>query len=110
MREAVDSPKEWVTRSLMTPVRLTQPEATSVPLAASRGRLSPVRATVSRLVEPSTTVPSRGTFSPGFTTMTSPGCTVSGATVSSWPPRSTWAVSGRMSISLAMDSRLRSSA
>ena len=73
--DTVLSPKLLVVRTLITPDRLTQPEITSSPSPASRGRLSPVRATVLRAVEPSTTTPSIGTFSPGLTTMVSPTST-----------------------------------
>ena len=89
MREAVDSPKALVVRMRSTPLRLTQPERTSSPGATLRGRLSPVRATVSSEELPSSTVPSIGTFSPGRTRMVSPTATLSGATVSTAPSRST---------------------
>ena len=108
--ETVLSPKFLVVLTRMRPLRLTQPEITSSPSSASRGTLSPVRATVLRVVEPSMTVPSRGTFSPGFMTMTSPMPTSSGETVWVMPPRSTFAVSGRMSMRWEMLSRLLPSA
>ena len=76
---------------------MTQPERIGSPIPASRGALSPVRATVFKEVAPSITVPSIGTFSPGFTTMISPTDTSSGLTVTTFPSRSTFAVSGRMS-------------
>ena len=53
-----------------------------------RGRLSPVSALVFRLEEPSTTTPSSGTFSPGWTTMMLPTSTSSGSTCSSSPSTS----------------------
>ncbi len=108
--DAVDSPKVLFTFMCSSPEMFTHPEITSSPTVTSRGRLSPVSATVLRLELPSRTVPSSGIFSPGFTTMVSPTSTVSGATVVTSPPRSTLAVSGRMSIRCEMDSRLRPSA
>ena len=94
---AVDSPKPLVTRRRSTPERFTQPEYAASPGLTERGTDSPVMARVSRLEVPSITVPSRGTFSPGFTRMISPTCTVLGSTTATLPLRSTFAVSGRMS-------------
>ena len=54
---------------------------------AARGTLSPVSATVSRKLSPSTTVPSSGIRSPGRTTMISPILTSSGETFTSLPFR-----------------------
>ena len=67
---------------------LTQPEITSLSGDASRGRDSPVRAEVLTLEVPSSTTPSKGMRSPGFTTMMSPRATSSGSTCSSLPSRS----------------------
>ena len=108
--EAVESPNDLSTRTRMTPERLTQPEMTLSVTEASRGSLSPVSATVFRLVEPSTMVPSRGTLSPGATTMTSPTSTLAGSMRSSLLARSIVAKSGRMSMSSEMDLRLLFSA
>jgi len=108
--ETVLSPKHFEVRTLMAPVRLTQPETTSSPSSASRGMLSPVRATVFSDVLPSMMTPSRGTFSPGRIMMMSPTATSSGATVTSPSAVSLWAVSGRMSIRWEMLSRLLPSA
>ena len=94
---AVDSPKALVTRRRRTPERFTHPEKTSWQSVTERGTDSPVMARVSRLEVPSITVPSRGTFSPGRTRMTSPTCTSLGSTTATSPLRSTLAVSGRMS-------------
>ena len=69
------SPKLFVVFILMTPERLTQPEMTSSPTVMSRGRLSPVSATVFRADVPSSITPSSGTFSPGRTMMVSPTAT-----------------------------------
>ncbi len=54
---------------LKTPVKLILPERTLEPLVTSCGTDSPVRAVVSRLERPSSTIPSSGIFSPGFTKM-----------------------------------------
>ena len=89
---------------------LMEPLTTRSPGATSTGRLSPVRAAVFRLLCPSSTVPSRGIRSPGRIRMVSPTETSSGSTSSSCPSRSTTANSGRMSISAAMDLRLRPTA
>ena len=107
---AVDSPKPLVTRTRRSPVRFTQPDATSSPTPASRGTLSPVRATVSRLVWPSITTPSSAIFSPGRTTMTSPTATSPGSVATTSPSRSTYATSGRICISSRMERRELSSA
>ena len=108
--DAVDSPKALVVLTLSTPLRLTHPESTSSPGPMLRGTLSPVRATVSRLDSPSSTTPSRGTFSPGCMRIVSPGSTSSGWTVSRFPSLSTWALSGLMARRWAMLRRLLPSA
>ena len=76
----MDSPKARVVRIFSTPVMLMQPLTISSPPVTSRGRLSPVRAAVFRVEVPSSTTPSRGTFSPGWTTMVAPTGTSSGST------------------------------
>ena len=83
--DTVDSPNTLVVRIFRTPVMLMQPLMTSSPSWASRGRLSPVRALVFRVELPSATMPSRGIFSPGCTTMTVPMDTSSGSTCTSCP-------------------------
>ena len=108
--DTVDSANSFVVRTLSSPFRLTQPESISSPLFTLRGTLSPVSATVSRLDVPSITTPSMGTFSPGRITIISPTLTISGATLNISPSRSTFAVSGRISIRCDMDLRLRPSA
>lgn len=92
-----------VTETVSFAERLTVPETISFPGPMSLGTDSPVRARVSREERPSTTLPSRGTLSPGRTSMVSPTETSSGSTVSAAPPLTTWANSGWMSISVAMD-------
>ena len=99
---AVDSPKAFSTFALTTPDWFTHPERIWSPTVTSRGADSPVRATVSRLVEPSMITPSIGTFSPGFMTIVSPTATSSGSTVMTFPSRSTFAVSGLISRSCEM--------
>ena len=89
--ETVDSPNSLVVRIFKRPVMLMQPLMISSPSRASRGKLSPVRALVFRVELPSTTTPSMGTFSPGWTTMTVPTATSSGSTCTSWSSRSTLA-------------------
>ena len=86
--ETVDSPNSLVVRSFSTPVMLMQPLMTASPAWTSRGRLSPVRALVFRVELPSMTWPSRGIFSPGWTTMTLPTAPSSGSTCSRRPSRS----------------------
>ena len=86
--DTVDSPNSLVVRIFSTPLMSMQPLMISSPSFTSRGRLSPVRALVFRLALPLTTTPSRGTFSPGCTTMMLPTATSSGSTCSSWPSRS----------------------
>ena len=89
--ETVDSPNSLVVRMVSRPVRLTQPLMISSPSRTSRGRLSPVRALVFRVETPSTTTPSRGTFSPGCTRISVPISTSSGSTWITLPSRSTLA-------------------
>ena len=108
--EAVESPKLLVTLTFRTPDTLTQPLSASSPTPTLRGTLSPVSATVLRLDAPSMIVPSIGTRSPGRMTTISPGFTSLGSTTLTAPPRSTLAVSGRMSISALTACRLLSSA
>ena len=83
--ETVDSPNSFVVRIFRRPLILMQPLMTSSPDSTSRGRLSPVRALVFSVELPSTTSPSIGIFSPGFTTMIVPTSTSSGSTASSCP-------------------------
>ena len=99
-----------ITRASTRPVRFTQDENISSPAFRSRGRLSPVREEVSTVVEPDTISASRGTLSPGKSTMISPTCTVSAGTTVSLPSRITRAVSGRNSARAEMESRLLSTA
>lgn len=67
--DTVDSSNALVVRTLIIPERFTQPLIISSLEAMSRGTLSPVSALVFKVEEPSVTIPSRGTFSPGCTTM-----------------------------------------
>lgn len=57
-----------------------QPLITSSPVLTSFGKLSPVKALVLRVEVPLTILPSRGIFSPGFTTIVLPTLTSSGLT------------------------------
>lgn len=79
--EIVDSPNSFVTSISNTPFLLMDPDKTSLPGSTSRGSASPVRADVSKAELPSTTRPSRGIFSPGFTSIKSPMPTSSGVTL-----------------------------
>ena len=83
--DAVDSPNCFVVLIFTTPEIFIQPLETSSSARTSRGTLSPVNAEVFNVVVPSTIIPSRGIFSPGFTTITEPIATVSGSTVSVSP-------------------------
>ena len=83
----VDSPNGFSTRTSMRPLRLMQPLTASPPGPRSRGTDSPVRAAVSTVVSPDSTVPSSGIFSPALTTITSPMATSSGSTCTSVPSR-----------------------
>ena len=96
--DAVLSLKFFVVRTFIAPDRFTHPEITSSPAPASLGTLSPVSATVFSDVAPSIICPSRGTFSPGRITITSPTLTSSGLTSKRLPSLSTLALSGRISI------------
>ena len=59
---------------------MIEPDNTSLPILTWRGMLSPVRADVSTKLSPSTTTPSIGMRSPGFTMITESVSTSSGAT------------------------------
>lgn len=61
--DTVDSPKGFVVRTRISPLRFMQPLMISSPSAMSRGRLSPVRALVFTVELPEMTTPSIGTFS-----------------------------------------------
>ena len=108
--EAVDSPKLFVTFTFNNPDMFTHPDKTSSPVFTPLGALSPVRATVFRLDEPSVITPSIGTLSPGFTITISPTETSFGDTALTAPLRSTFAISGLISIRCDMDLRLLPSA
>ena len=107
---AVLSPKSFVVRMRKTPLWFKHPDTTLSPSSTSLGRLSPVRATVSRDDFPSTTMPSRGMRSPGRTIIILPTWTSEGATSFSTPSVTRRATSGRISISLEILRRLCPSA
>ena len=79
--ETVESPNSLVVLSLIAPVILMHPLITSSPTFASLG----VSALVFNVVFPSVIIPSIGTFSPGFTTISVPISTSSGSTCSICP-------------------------
>jgi len=82
---------------------LTQPLKISSPSSISLGRDSPVSAAVLSDDFPSLTMPSSGTFSPGLTSIRSPGFTLAGST--SLIPSAVFklATSGFMSMSWVID-------
>ena len=83
--DTVDSPNSFVVLILSTPDILMHPLMTSSPSDASRGALSPVRATVLSVDLPLVITPSIGIFSPGFTTIVLPMPTSSGLILMSFP-------------------------
>ena len=85
MRCTMLSASMWVTRSLIAPSVLTQPEVALSPAATRTGTGSPVTAEVSRRLSPSTTSPSSGTRSPGRTRTMSPSCASSAGITSISP-------------------------
>ena len=68
----VDSSNSFDTFIFINPFKFIQPLKTSSFSSISLGIDSPVKAFVSKLDFPSTTFPSNGIFSPGFTTIISP--------------------------------------
>ena len=82
---------KFITSNIQEPLTFTQPLITISPSATLRGSDSPVSAVVFRLDEPSMTIPSKGTRSPGLITMISPICTSAGSTSVTVPARSTFA-------------------
>ena len=81
----VDSPNSFSTFMVNNPFWLIHPLNTSSPESTSFGMDSPVKAEVSIKELPSTTIPSKGIFSPGFITIVSPIFTSSGFTFSNFP-------------------------
>ena len=69
-----------------SPSVLTNPASTVPSTSIKRGTLSPVIEEVSKEHAPSTSIPSSGTFSPGFTRISVPIGTSSGATMSGSSP------------------------
>ena len=78
--ETVDSLNSFVTFILKGLVLFIVPLSTGEFSFTLIGADSPVSEDVSIWLEPSTTIPSRGIFSPGFTTITSEILTSSGFT------------------------------
>ena len=99
----VDSPNSFVTSIFITPVKFIQPLNISLPSHTSFGNDSPVNAFVSSVVFPFFIIPSRGTFSPGFTIIVSPIFTCSGFNFSILPFLSTFTKSGLISINFEID-------
>ena len=69
--ETVDSENTFATSISTSPVLFINPLRTLSPVFASRGSDSPVSAEVSKAEFPFIILPSKGTFSPGFTTIMS---------------------------------------
>ena len=68
----VDSPNSFVTSTSIRPFVLIEPLNISFSTEILRGMDSPVNADVSIKASPFITLPSKGTFSPGFITIISP--------------------------------------
>jgi len=83
--ETVDSPNFLVTFTFNKPLVFIPPDNISSLGTIFLGTDSPVSAEVSIKLSPSITTPSKGTFSPGLTKITSSTFTVSGDTFFSFP-------------------------
>ena len=101
----VESSNSFVVFTFNVPLPFTQPLMISSPAFALLGTDSPVSAAVSIRDSPSTTIPSKGIRSPGFTTIMLPTSTSSGSTCFKTPSSSILAYSGQMSIISEMDWR-----
>ena len=99
----VESPNSFSTSIVKSPFLLITPLKILSPLPTSLGTLSPVNAAVSTMELPSITLPSNGTFSPGFTTIISPMLTSSGSTFLMSPFIFKLAKSGLISIRAEID-------
>ncbi len=86
-----------VARMVKAPVVLMVAPMTTSPSPLSTGTDSPVTIDSSSVERPRTMTPSTGTFSPGRTTISSPGTTSSTGISVSVPPFSTRAVRGASS-------------
>ena len=87
----VESSYFLVTFIFKIPSKLIHPLKISSSLQTFLGVDSPVKAFVSKNDEPSTIIPSIGTFSPGLTKIISPILTSSGSTFSSFSSLKTFA-------------------
>ena len=79
--DIVDSPKFFVTFTLITEFKFILPDKISLFTETSRGIDSPVKADVSTEPAPSIIIPSKGTLSPGLIIITSSILTASGLTL-----------------------------
>ena len=102
MRARVVSCPTRVARIFRKPVMLTEADITALPSSFVTGMLSPVSADWSTAELPSSTTPSTGTRSPGLSSTTSPVRISSAGMTRSSPSRSTVAVLGERSSSLAI--------
>ena len=91
-------------RKVNVPVVFSVEPMTSSPACLTTGSASPVSMASSMAEEPSTTMPSTGTFSPGRTRTRSSRTTWAMGTSSSTPSRTTRAVRGCRPISVRMAS------
>ncbi len=98
-----DSLNSLVVLTESTPFLFMNPDSTPDPGSTSLGTASPVSAEVSTADIPSSTTPSRGIRSPGFTSIISPTLTSAGETLLSPPGVFILAYSGLISIRSAMD-------
>ncbi len=110
MLASMVSDETRVVRTARTPSMLMVPAYTSSFTRFDTGTDSPVMAAWSTVVTPSTTLPSRGTRSPGRTMNTSPGTTFPTGRSTSSSPRLMVAISGLRSISASMACRALSDA
>jgi hypothetical protein len=96
-----------VARNRITPFWFTVPPTTCIPFRFRTGRDSPEIMDSSTEDSPSSTSPSTGTFSPGFTTSTSPAWTSGRGTSTSRSSRTMVAVFGARATSFRMASEVR---
>ena len=101
--ETVDSPNSLVTSIVNSAFLFINPDNADSPTPISLRTDSPVSADVSTIEKPSTTTPSKGIFSPGFTTIISPILTSSGETTFISDPTFKLAESGLICISEVID-------
>ncbi len=108
MRAKVPLSARLVTRTVTGATVLSEPPYTRAPAPLSWGTDSPVTGASSKLESPATSVPSRGTRSPGSTRTSQPTSTSArGSSATEPSARTTWAVSGASSMRPSTEPRLR---